>query len=68
MQTPTEIVEVLGYGSDGAGNLTRRVRLADGSEVVQTGRISVETQITRSDGTVEPGAPITNVNVRSLPS
>lgn len=62
------IVEVLGYGTDRAGQITRWVRYADGSEGVQTGTISeVVGEIIRADGTVQPGAEIIDINVRSAP-
>ncbi|MGD0386756.1 MAG: hypothetical protein ABSB73_11560 [Solirubrobacteraceae bacterium] len=65
-----EVVEVLGYGpgeplasgADAAG-LWRLVVGDDGVVILQRGKITaVEGTVTRADGTVEPGAPITNVN------
>jgi hypothetical protein len=60
-----EVVEVLGYGTNPqTGAPVRRVRLADGSTATQQGRVvSIERTITRADGTVEPGAPITHVQI-----
>lgn len=59
-----EVVEVLGYGVDDEGRPTRRVRLADGTERTQVGQVTVETQITRADGSVEPGGEITDIQVK----
>jgi hypothetical protein len=69
VEAASEIVEVLGYGSDPkTGVPTRRVRLTDGSVITQAGKITeVVTEITRADGTVEPGATITDIKVRSIP-
>lgn len=64
MEERDQVVEVLGYCRDDvSGTFGRRVRYADGSEGVQTGKVSIETYITRADGTVEPGGKITDIRV-----
>lgn len=65
MDAALTVVEVLGYGSDpDTGAPVRRVRFSDGSAGVQHGKVTVEGTITRADGSVEPGAPITDIQVR----
>jgi hypothetical protein len=60
----SEIVEVLAHGTDpDTGTPVRRVRLADGSVVTQYGDVTVSSAITRADGTVQPGAAVTGVQI-----
>jgi hypothetical protein len=55
-----EVAEVLGYRTEN-GVPVRDVRFTDGSTGTQTASITVESTITRADGSQEPGGKILNV-------